>query len=274
MAGDTVEKDDVQQFWTDHPLGSFERSLKKDRDEFYSFMEEKRDKIGKSSRKLYELEQSKGVKILELGCGPGYNIKRYAQYGAKIAGCDITVKGPKLAANWLKNLDLEGFTCAGDVENAPFKSEYFDKVISVGVLHHTPGIANGLKEMYRTMKPGGKGLISVYYDCILLRGFMYNITRFILWMLRVKFHGNIPVTLSMSKDEFGRLYDGPGNVLGKIYSKKEITGLIKDAGFRITKTQLHFFPTIFIPGGNLLPYWLVNILDRTIGTLIYFQIEK
>ncbi len=269
-----IKKEDVAQFWDAHPLGSYEKSYRGDLEDFYEFLRTKRDKMGRFILPLYDHEKLKGKKVLELGCGPGYNVQNYARHDVCISACDLTIRGARTASDWLKKLNLKGLICIGDVESAPFKSNYFDFVLCDGVLCHTPGIAAGLAEFYRALKPGGNGLISVYYDNILLKGFVFSVTKFVLWLLRVKFHGSVPVTLAMSKEEFGRLYDGPHNKLGIIYSRKEITNLIESSGLRITGSRLHFFPTIFLPGGNLIPRLLHKILDRTLGTMIYFQVSK
>jgi ubiquinone/menaquinone biosynthesis C-methylase UbiE len=274
MSEKNVQKNDVKEFWTSHPLGSYERDFKSDSGEFHEYLDKKRDFIAKFIFPLYEFEKSKGKKVLELGCGPGLNIKRFAENGAKVCACDISTSAVKLSKKWFNKLNLEGVVCLGDAEKTPFKGNEFDFVLSDGVLHHTPGIDKGLAEVYRAMKPGGKGLVSVYYDNLLLRGFMFKITKLVLWTLNVKFFGNTRIRLDMSKDEFGRLYDGPDNVLGKIYSKKEITDLLKNSGFKIIKKQLHYFPTIFLPFGRFVPEWLRFILDRTLGCMIYFQVSK
>lgn len=269
-----VDKKEVSNFWNEHPLGSYEKSFEDNVDDFYTFLDSKRSIASKFSRKLQEYEKNRGKTVLELGCGPGWNVKNLAEHGANISACDITITGARLAKNWLQNLELKGNICVGDVESSPFRSNYFDFVLCDGVLHHTPGIENGLAEIYRTLKTGGKSVISVYYENILLRGFMFPVTKFVLWLLHVKFLGSKRVYLSMTKEEFGRLYDGTDNVLGKIYTRNEITTLIKESGLIISGTQLHFFPTPFLPGGRYIPDWIEYILGRLFGTMIFFQVTK
>ena len=274
MKNHIIKKEDVAQFWNAHPLGSYERAYDKSVDDFYDYLDAKKNVASKFSRSLQEYTYNKGRRVLELGCGPGWNIKNLAIHGARVSACDITLTGVKLAQNWFNKLKLEGNICVGDVEYVPFKSNYFDFVLCDGVLHHSPGIDSGLAEMYRTMKTGGKGLVSVYFQNILLRGFMFKITKFFLKLLGVKFLGSKRIQLSMTLDEFGRCYDGPDNILGKIYSRKEITNLIETSGLKIKSSQLHFFPTPFIPGGKFIPDWLEYILGRMFGTMIYFQVSK
>jgi len=274
MKENKIKKKDVSEFWNRHPLGSYDRPVERNEDEFYRYLDIKKGAASKFSKKLQEYGKNRGKKVLELGCGPGWNAKNFALNGADISACDISINSVKLAVNWFKKLNIDGKFCVGDVEASPFKSNHFDFVLCDGVLHHTPGIENGIDEIYRTMNMDGKGLISVYYENILLRGFMFNVTKFFLWLLRVKFLGNKPIKLSMSKEEFGRLYDGPHNVLGKIYKKKEIVNLIERSGLKIKKTEIHFFPVLFLPGARFLPNWLQYVLDRLFGCMIYFQVIK
>jgi SAM-dependent methyltransferase len=269
-----INKEDVAQFWEAHPLGSYEQSFNRSVDEFYDYLDAKKNIASKFSRRLQDYKNNSGKKVLELGCGPGWNIKNLAYHGAKVAACDITPTGAGLARTWLKKLGLNGAVCVGDVEFAPFKSNYFDFVLCDGVLHHTPGIESGLAEFYRTMKPGGRGLLSVYYQNVLLRGFMFSVTKFFLRLIGVKFLGGKRIRQSMTLNEFGGFYDGPDNVLGKIYSRKDITELIKKSELKIKSSQLHYFPTPFIPGGRFIPDWFEYILGRLFGTMIYFQVTK
>jgi len=264
----------VAEFWDAHPLGSYEQSYDENVDDFYSFFDKKKGEASKFSRRLQEYDKNTGKKVLELGCGPGWNVKNFAGHGANVSACDITLNGANLARKWLVKLNLNGNICVGNVESSPFKSNYFDFVLCDGVLHHTPGIDKGLAEVFRTMKQGGNGLVSVYYENLLLRGFMFTVTKLVLRILRVKFLGGVPIYLKMTKEEFGRLYDGPDNVLGRIYNRKEITKLIVNSGLKIKRSQLHFFPATFIPGGRFIPDWVEYLIGRLFGTMIYFQVTK
>lgn len=274
MIEKVTKKEHVAGFWDAHPLGGYEQSFDENQDDFYTFLDKKKGEASKFSQKLQDYKGNRDKKVLELGCGPGWNVKNFALNGANMAACDITYTGARLARDWLRKLGVRGSLCVGDVESAPFKSDYFDFVLCDGVLHHTPGIDLGLAEVCRTMKKGGRGLVSVYYENILLRGFMFSFTKFVLWLLRVKFLGGVPIHLSMTKEEFGRLYDGPDNVLGKIYRRKEITQLITGSGLTIKDSQLHYFPSVFIPGGRFIPDWIEYIFGRMFGTMIYFRVTK
>jgi ubiquinone/menaquinone biosynthesis C-methylase UbiE len=52
----------------------------------------------------------------------------------------------------------------GSLEKAPFKKNFFDFILCQGVIHHMDKDLKGFKEIYRTLKVGGKSLITVHGD--------------------------------------------------------------------------------------------------------------
>ncbi len=49
---------------------------------------------------------------------------------------------------------------AGDVDSLPLKTGEVDAVLANMVLHHAPNPPNAIREMARTLKPGGKLVIT------------------------------------------------------------------------------------------------------------------
>ena len=115
----TINPEEVAQFWDAHPLGSYEQAFDENIDDFYTFFDSKKGEASKFSQKLQEYEKNKGKKVLELGCGPGWNVKNLASHGAHVSACDITLNGANLAGKWLKLLSLKGNICVGNVEQSP-----------------------------------------------------------------------------------------------------------------------------------------------------------
>ena len=76
-------------------------------------------------------------------------------------------------------------------------------------------------EACRTMKAERRRLVSMYYENILLRSFMFPVTKFILWAMRVKFLGGAPINLKMTKDEFGRYTIARTMYWGKYIKKRK-----------------------------------------------------
>lgn len=114
-------------------------------------------------RERFDFSQTSGKKMLEIGCGSGALSCRFARLGAKITAVDITEAAVMMAR---KNAELQGLDFdvqQADAEKLNFKNDTFDFVFSWGVLHHTSNMEQAFKEVYRVLKPGGRGLAMVYY---------------------------------------------------------------------------------------------------------------
>src|SRR5688572_1928373 len=92
------------------------------------------------------------MRILDAGCGTGYNLQHYSDQGHHVVGFDIAPE----AVEWVRK---RGFTqiAQASVAEIPFASETFDIVFSFDVLMQMPEpVSNeGMKEMHRVLKPGG-----------------------------------------------------------------------------------------------------------------------
>ena len=99
--------------------------------------------------------------VLDLGCGPGRFIEVARNKGALVIGLDYSIAVE--AAH--KNFESDENVCIiqADAMNLPLKENSIDIAFSIGVLHHTPDPSNGVKEIYKILKPnGGWFALSVY----------------------------------------------------------------------------------------------------------------
>ena len=112
---------------------------------------------------LIPFSSFQGKKVLEIGCGAGYDAYEFCRNGADYTGIDIA---PENIDRISKHLSFYGYQpklMVGDAEFLEFQDESFDVVFSNGVLHHVPDITRTLKEINRVLKPGGRFYMIVYH---------------------------------------------------------------------------------------------------------------
>ncbi|HLD29247.1 MAG TPA: methyltransferase domain-containing protein [bacterium] len=116
-----------------------------------------------SRQVLKKYEEALGTKLPEienllvLGCGSGYLLLHLARMNKakKYFGMDISSGMVKACGQNAASLGKRVFLSAADGEMLPFRDGTFDAVIGHAVLHHIPDVQQTLKEVYRTLKPGG-----------------------------------------------------------------------------------------------------------------------
>jgi ubiquinone/menaquinone biosynthesis C-methylase UbiE len=110
-----------------------------------------------------------GVRVLEVGCGPGHlSIRLARQHGLDVTGIDLD---PAMIGRARANAGRanEGFGrlpperlpsfLVGDVASLPFPDGSFDLVVSTMSMHHWGNPKAGLAEIYRVLRPGARALV-------------------------------------------------------------------------------------------------------------------
>lgn len=112
-----------------------------------------------------QLDLPANVRILELGCGPGYlwrdNLNRLP------ASWDVTLSdfSAGMIDRARENLRERDFHYEQiDAQAIPFDDHSFDAVIANHMLYHVPDRATALREMRRVLKPGGAAYIATNGD--------------------------------------------------------------------------------------------------------------
>jgi SAM-dependent methyltransferase len=98
----------------------------------------------------------KGKLVVEFGCGPGRFLDIVRSDGGVAVGLDMSMAVESARENFEDDADV--LIVQGDILNPPFKRAAFDVGYTIGVLHHTPDPAKGLKKLAEVVK--GDGLIA------------------------------------------------------------------------------------------------------------------
>lgn len=154
--------DDVRTYWdahihdleiTRHPVGS--RGFFDDLDQYHF------EKLHHLLR-LVDFDGYRGRRVLEVGCGAGVDLARFAKGGAEVTGVDLAASAIELArANFAQQGLAADFRVANG-EALPFPDDAFDVVFAHGVVQYTPDPRRLVEECRRVLKPGGLAIFQVY----------------------------------------------------------------------------------------------------------------
>jgi len=103
-------------------------------------------------------------KVLDVGCGTGWLVRRIAPLvsAGLAAGMDVADAMLERAKTLSTQLSNVVFTHGG-VDAIPWESSSFTKVLSVESAYYWPDPAQGLREIFRVLSPGGAPWILINY---------------------------------------------------------------------------------------------------------------
>lgn len=104
------------------------------------------------------LEDFRGKRILDAGCGGGQHTSFVAPYAREVVGVDLNAVS--VAAERCKDLTNVTFV-EGDLARVSFQ-EPFDVVFCIGVIHHTDSPEQTFANLARLTRPGGRTIIWAY----------------------------------------------------------------------------------------------------------------
>lgn len=149
----------VRRYWNehvhdwkiaDHPAGTRE---------FFEEIEQYRyEKLDYLSEAI-GFERFAGKTVLDVGCGVGNDLSRFARAGAIVTGIDLTEHAVKLATDNFRFRSLEGKFEQMNGERLALADESFDAVFCHTVLHFTPHPEAMIREIHRVLKPGGEAIL-------------------------------------------------------------------------------------------------------------------
>jgi ubiquinone/menaquinone biosynthesis C-methylase UbiE len=235
---------DVRKYWnqhihdleiTSHPVGS---------PGFFSDLDQYHFEKLHHLLRLIPFDGYRGQRVLEVGCGAGTDLVRFAQGGALVTGVDLSSSAIALARQNFAQHGLDADLREADGEQLPFEDNTFDLAYAHGVVQYTAHDQRLVDECRRVLKPGQLAIFQVYNR--------------VSWLNALSKMMKVPLEHE----------DAP--VLGK-YSASEFRSLLKDfSDVRIVeerfpvKSRLHggwkgvMFNTVFVGTFNALPRSLVR----------------
>lgn len=103
------------------------------------------------------LKNIKGKRILDLGCGSGIHARLMKNRGADVYGIDISPKMIEIAKANTRGVDFR----VGSAYRLPYKSKYFDIVVSSYVVEHFEKLDAAFREVKRVLKKKGLFIFSI-----------------------------------------------------------------------------------------------------------------
>ncbi len=261
----TPQKEDVREFWNADPCGTRYLDGKEDFDahararyagEPYIF-------------DFAQFQNSRGLKVLEIGVGMGADFLEWLKAGAQATGVDLSAASIERARQRCQQAGYQPDLRLADAEHLPFADNSFDVVYSYGVMHHSPNTPQCIREARRVLKPGGQARIMVYHHP--------SITGAMLWLRYGFLRGK-----SLRQSVFDHL-ESPGT---KTYTRAEALTLLD--GFKNTEMQLAFSPgdlllhqpsqrfqsAFYSLVWKLFPRFLVRALGRRWGLFLLITATK
>ena len=253
------EKVSVQRFWDDTPCGTGDVSHPEGTLEYFEAVANTRNQLESFIADYAQFQKWAGKQILEVGCGAGSDLVRFAQAGANTTGVDLSPHSACLADSRLRLYHSQGNVLITDAENLPFKSNTFDLVYSWGVLHHTPNTERAIEQIFRVTKHGGEICIMLYHKHSLVALQMY--IRYGLLAFQ---------PLRKLSDILAKHHESPGT---KAYTKGDVRQMF--SAFQELKINIQITPYDLRYGRNrFLPKWIQKLFPARFGWFLVIRGRK
>ncbi|PYX30493.1 MAG: hypothetical protein DMG80_12205 [Acidobacteria bacterium] len=296
MVDQSYVKERVRNFWQNSPCDSWFTNETRGTGAFYRSLDEHRYRVHPRLLGAIGFEKTRGLRVLEIGCGCGSEAERFARAGASYTAVDLTNAAVSITQRRFQLEALKGNFTQGDAENLPFADGSFDLVYSHGVLHHTPDTPRTIREVHRVLAPGGRAVIMLYYR----NSFKYQVNLRVVRRLRahllktelgiklarkiwrepeeeLRRHAELirqdPDAYLDMQNMLNRNTDGPDNPLSQVFSRESASTLFRK--FEDVRTEVMFWNPNWLPGiGTLIPRPIEDWLASHWGWHLWIYAEK
>jgi len=108
----------------------------------------------------WSLESLKGCTVLEGGCGMGRFLEVASESASTVVGVDMSQAVDAAFANMREKAHVH--IVQADIFSLPFRENSFNRIYSIGVLHHTPDPPRAFLALVPLLEKGGEISVWVY----------------------------------------------------------------------------------------------------------------
>lgn len=260
-ASPVVTTASVRRYWDEHPLCASQIPYEVGTKNWFEYYDKLREDIEPLdfSYELHEYRDFRGKKVLDVGCGNGYVLSKYAGEGADVTGIDLTPTAVNICRQRFALLGLRGDFQVADAQDLLFANDTFDCVCSMGVLHHVPDTEKAVAEIWRVLKPGGRLIVMMYHRNSVQYQLKYRL---------------VSLVKRRSMQELVNEFDGVGNPKGDVYSKRQLRQLL--GAFDDVEMRVGFLePLMFTRRLScLVPRFALGLLQSRVGWNLYAKGRK
>jgi len=151
--------ENVREYWSNHVHDWKIAKSNVGSEEFFRETEEYRfDKLNYLPE-LVDFEGFRGKTVLDVGCGLGNDLSRFAKHGAEVTGIDLAKHAIELTKKNFHHRNLSGRFAVMNGEAMSFPEDSFDCIYCHTVLHFTPNPKRMVQEIHRVLKPDGVAIL-------------------------------------------------------------------------------------------------------------------
>lgn len=97
-----------------------------------------------------------GARVLDVGCGTGFNVRRLSARGFEVTGLEPAEGMRSRAIENNPGVEI----VAGDIELLPFGTNSFDLVTAIEVIRYLRDPSRAVAELARVLRPGGMAFVT------------------------------------------------------------------------------------------------------------------
>jgi len=112
--------------------------------------------------RLVDFDAWRGRAVLDVGCGAGVEVVRFARGGARTYGIDLSEQAVELTRRNLEQQGQRAGLAVAEGGHLPFPDASFDFVYAHGVIQYAASDRQVVAECLRVLRPGGLAMFQVY----------------------------------------------------------------------------------------------------------------